>query len=365
MRHVVFLLVFLVVCTATACVDAVVPQYDYQTGFFLVEGSIVNRSGASEVRISRSELQFGTYKLNPLSDATVSTTSDGAGEVTWRKTEVAGTYRPDSAYVPEPGRRYVLRVVTATGEIIESEPEVMPEPVGIGDLRMRFAQEAYFSVERDRFVPAFTLLLDVDDPPNADNFYRHRFLTWSETAICATCYNSVYRNGECIHTPRVDYYDYLCDGPCWTIARGKALNLLSDELNPNGSYRNLPVGQIDFVGSGGLLAEVQQYALSRSAYGYYKVVEGLTEGSAGLNAPLPAALYGNMRDLSDRQSNVLGYVAATSLTTRRLYWNRDSIPGTPLVGTRVPQLEPLAPSPPSAPCSGPNFTRQQPEGWRN
>lgn len=360
-----FLLLLLALACA-ACVDPVVPEYDYQTGFFLVEGSIVNQAGVSEVRISRSEVQFGIYRLSPVREATVFSTDDAGHETRWRPAAgVAGTFRPDAAYVPEPGRRYVLHVETADGAVIESAPELMPPPVPIEDLRMRFAQEAYFSVARDRFVPAFTLLADIDDPSADDNFYRYRLKTWSQTGICATCFGSVYRNGECVSSPRVDFYDYACDEPCWSISEGTEVNLLSDELNADGNYRDLPVGRVDFVGSGGLLAEVQQYAITREAFAYYRVVEELTEGSAGLNAPLPAALYGNLSDRGDGQTNVLGYVSAAALTTRRLYWNRDSIPGTPLVGARVPQLEPLLPSPPSAPCRGPNFTNEQPEGWRN
>ncbi len=365
MSHASQFILVLLALALTACVDPVVPEYDFQTGFFLVEGSIVNREGLSEVRVSRSEVQFGTYKLSPVRNATVYSTDDTGNETRWQPTEVAGTFRPDLAYVPQPGRRYVLHVETDDGAIIESAPELMPEPVPIADLRMRFAQEAYFSVARDRFIPAFTMLVDVDDPSAEDNFYRYRLQTWTQTGICATCVNAVYRNGDCIFTRGVDYYDYACDVACWSISRSTEVNLLSDELNPDGDYRDQAVGQFDFVGSGGLLAEVQQYATTREAYAYYRVVEELTEGSAGLNAPLPAALYGNLSDRSAERINVLGYVAATALTTRRLYWNRDTIPGTPLVGTRTPQLEPLVPSPPTAPCTGPNFTSEEPEGWGN
>ncbi|MCP9237119.1 DUF4249 domain-containing protein [Lewinella sp. JB7] len=355
----------LVMLLLTACVDPVAPEYDYATGFLLVEGRIVDRPGYSQVRISRSTYEFGVYRLAPLTDLAVVSIEDGTRETPWITGEEAGTYVPPASFRAEPGRSYAIRVITERGERIESEAEVMPPPVPLRDIRMRFDQEAYYSVDRGRFIPAFTLLADFDDPAGSDNFYQHKYRTWSQTAICATCYGGVYRGGECVDQPRVDYYDYLCLGTCWTIDRNPNFRLLSNERNPGGRYRDFPVARFDFVGSGGILAEVEQYTLSRRAHAYFGVINDLTEGSAGLNAPLPAPLYGNLQDRSGLQTSVLGYVAAAALTTDRLYWNRDTVPGTPVVGRRVARLEPLSPAPPSAPCSGPNFTSEQPEGWLN
>jgi hypothetical protein len=348
------------------CVDPVEPAYDYETGFFLVEGSIADRAGASEVRISRSVLEFDIYRLEPVNDADVVSVDDTGNAVRWSRINREGAYRPPEDFAGRGGISYHLEIATRDGNLIESNPERMPAPAGFSNLRYRFDQESYFSAGRERFIPAFTFLLDLDDPADTKDYYQFRYRTWQFTTICETCYQSVYRNGVCVQTPAsrgVDFYDYSCDGPCWFIEDGEGFRLLTDELNPGGDFQALPVGRLDYTGTGGILVEMTQRRLTASAFAYYKVFNDLNESAGGLNAPLPAPLYGNLTDRSDAAINVLGYVAATAVSSDRLYWNRGSVDGTPLSIPRAPVFEPLVPSPPSAPCSGPNRTNQRPAGW--
>ena len=348
------------------CVDPSVPAYDYQTGFVLVEGSIVDRPGESEVRISRSELAFGIYKLTPLTDATVFSISGSGEEVPWQYSSDRSAYRPDTSFRTRVDETYAIRVLLPDGALIESSPEAMSAPVPLESLRMIYDREAYFSSGRDRFVPAFTLLANFRDPAGTDNFYRYTHRSYSRTIVCKTCYGGVYRGGDdCISAPRVDYYDYLCDRECWSINRGESFELATDEFNPGGTFTDLPTARIDYTGSGALLAEVDQYAITRPAHRYYKTLQDLRDNSAGLNAPLPAALYGNLSDLSDERSVVLGYVSVAAVSTQRLFWNRDTIPGDPVFLRPPIRLEDIMPSPPTAPCSGPNFTSVKPVGWQN
>ncbi|PPK84125.1 uncharacterized protein DUF4249 [Neolewinella xylanilytica] len=348
------------------CVDPVVPEYDYATGFLLVEGSIVAGEGSSNVTIRRSALSFGAYRLDPVGEAQVFSVAEDGAEDTWQNTGNPGEFVPPPGFLPLPGQSYFLRIQLASGEVIESEPELIPPPVPIDDIRVTFEQEAYFSSSRDRFVPAFTLLANFQGPSTQDNFYQFTYRTWSQISICATCYNSVYRNGQCVKTPSssgVDRYDYSCSEPCWAISNGDAFALVSDELNPDGTFSSVPAARIDFVGSGKLLAELQLRTITRKAHQYFTVLEDLTEGSAGLNAPLPAPLYGNLTDKSELNTPVLGFISGSSVRTRRILWNRDSTDGEPLFLIPPPVYEPVSPAPPSAPCDGPNRTNQEPAGW--
>ena len=351
-----------------SCVDPVVPAYDYATGFVLVEGDIVAGADGSGVRLQRSVLSFGSYRLNPITEARVyCVTSDGA-ETEWPPGAESGYYLPPAGFVARPGEAYFLRMQLASGELIESQPETIPVPGQFENLRVRFEQEAYYSDSRDRFVPAFTLLVDTRDTDPGDNFYRYTHRTWNQTPICFTCRNSVYRNGSCIETPAsrlVDRYDYLCSDPCWVISTGGSFRLSTDELNPDAATEALPVARIDYTGSGKILAEIRQHAITRRAFQYYEVLQTLTEGSSGLNAPLPAPLYGNLVDVSDLETTVLGFVGGSSVFARRLLWNRDSTDGEPLFLPPQPMLEPVDPSPPTAPCDGPNRTTVEPEGWNS
>ena len=347
------------------CVDPTVPEYDYATGFLLVDGRITNEVGESRVQLSRSAVQFGDFVLSPLRSARVYSVGDGEEAVEWKESGAVGTFVPPDDLVLTTGRDYHIRIETAEGEVIESVAEELLPVVPIQRLQVTFDQEAYFSTELDRFVPAFSLLADVNAPGEQDNFYQFRHRTFERTGVCATCFQGVYRRGECVRDPSVDFYDYLCDRTCWRIDRSQRVTIFSDQLSAGSELRNVLAGQVVYNGSGGMLAVVEMAAISPAAYTYLEQLVSLTEASGGLNAPLPAPLYGNLRDRSDQGTNVLGYVSVAALSTERIYWARDSYGGTPLIPPRGPQTEPLAPAPPSAPCSGPNLTDQQPEGWPN
>ncbi len=350
-----------------SCTDPAVPEYDYANDFLLVDGRIISEPGRSQVKVSRSGIRFGNFRLSPIEGARVVSVDEQAGtEVAWVAQQEAGVYRPPADFLPLTGRSYFLRISTDEGEVVESTPEIILPAVPVTDLRYRFEQEAYYDTELERFVPAFTLLVDLDDPPEEDNFYQFTYRTWERTVICKTCFGSVYRDGNCVQRSGVEYYDYACDDVCWSIGQSTAISILSDVLTDGGGpLRGVPAGQLVFTGSGGILAEVEVSAISPAALEYLRQLRQLTEGAGGLNAPLPAPLYGNLRDRSPTQTNVLGYVTAAAVSSQRLYWGRDTVPGTPLRAPRVPRYEPLDPSPPSAPCSGPNFTSEQPEGWPN
>lgn len=358
--------VLLLAVLLSTCTDPVAPVYQFETGFLLMEGRITDTEGYSEVRLSRNELQFGDYALVAIDDADVRVVDDQGEEVQFSVTDQGGVYRAPEGWTGETGRTYQLRVVTQQGEIVESEPEPMPTSVPIAESRVRFEQEAYFSVGRNRFIPAFTLEVDVDDPAEEENFYQYRYTTFQTIAICASCERSRWRNGECIpgdDTRFVPRWDYLCDTDCWVFTNGAGINILSDEFGNGQRIENIPVGQLDFDRPGGLLFDFQQYNISRAAYEYNLVLRNLSEGAGGLNAPLPAALVGNLADVSELRTPVLGFVGVSAVGLERVFIDRDTVDGESLPYQLDYRPEPVMPSPPQAPCVGRNRTPERPEGW--
>ncbi|MEL6140300.1 MAG: DUF4249 domain-containing protein [Bacteroidota bacterium] len=348
------------------CVDPVTPAFNIRDGFLLIEGQVIDQPGLSEVRVSQSELLFGNYTLVPIQGATVSSIDSQGEEVNWTLIPTTNRYQPPANFVGQTGETYYIRVVTPDGQIVESTPERMPNAVPIQNAEVRFEQEAYFSDGRNRFIPAFRLLVDFEDPANEQNYYQWKFRSWEFLDVCARCERSVWREGECISTPDsrfVPRYDYLCDAPCWTTSRSSQINILSDEFSQGQRIENIEAGRVDFDWPGGLLLEVQQLSTTKAQFEYNQVLENLAEGSGGLNATLPAALIGNLQEVSDSGINALGFVGAASVAVERIYFDRDTVDGQPLPFDASIRLEPLLPSPPVAPCEGINRSRIRPVGW--
>ena len=349
-----------------ACTDPVAPTYNFRAGFLVVDGRITDQPGYSYVTIDRNVEQFGEYRLVPQAGARV-TSQDDRGEVlTWLPSDTVGYYLPPPGFAAEGDRSYTLRIETAEGELIESPPQALPPKVPFRNLRYRFDQEAYYSENRKRFVPAFTFLVDVDDPAGEQNYYQYRFRTWERVDVCMTCRRSRYRNGQCVEEPdtrQVDYWDYLCDVDCWATNIGAGRKIYRDEFSDGSTVTGIEAGRVDFARLGGLLFEVEQANISSRAYDYAEILDNLANNSGGLNAPLPAPLVGNLSDASELGTYVLGFVSVESLTVDRVYFNRGDVAGASLPNPYTVKLEPVVPSPPTAPCEGGNRTSTEPAGW--
>lgn len=362
-RIVTFLSLLLILAT---CTDPVEPVFRFETGFLLVEGRIVDQPGLSAIRLSRNEILFDNYTLVPIPGATVSCIDNDGQEVNWEQVGSTSQYRAPEGWAAEAGRSYSLRVVTPQGEVIESIAERVPTNVPVADARIKFEQEAYFSTGRNRFIPAFTLLVDLDDPADEANFYQHTFSTIEDIDVCASCERARWRNGVCIEGPDtrfVNRWDYLCDAPCWFSAQGSGSTLLSDAFSNGRRIEDIEAGRVDFIRPGGLLFLVEQYNVSAAAYDYGLVLKDLAEGSGGLNAPLPSALVGNLTDVSENGTSVLGFVGVAAANIERVYIDRDTVIGQSLPYDGEIRLEPVIPSPPVAPCEGGTRTRVRPAGW--
>lgn len=71
---------------------------------------------------------------------------------------------------------------------------------------------------------------------------------------------------------------------------------------------------------------VKQYAQSPEEYAYWELLRKNTETLGGLYDPLPSQLTGNVRCLTNTDEQVIGYVGATTMTTRRLFISRNEFP---------------------------------------
>lgn len=368
MPHSRRLLALLLGVSVFACTEPVEPVYQFETGFLLVDGQMADSPGFSEVSVKRNEIRFGDYVLRPLTDARVRSVDDQGQTTEWTLSGIEeGTFTPPAGWRARPGRSYSVEVTTADGRVIVSEPEAVPTAVPIRDAYVEFEQNAYFSEDLNRFVPAFFLRVDVRDPAGEPNFYRWRFSTFEEITVCAECVRSRWRNGECIPGPDTRFvarWDYLCDTRCWITRKGGNLNASSDEFSDGSLISGIEAGRVDYNRPGGLLFDLEQFCISPGAYEYLNVIRGLTEGAGGLNAPLPAALIGNLTEVGNEVNPVLGYVGAVSVDTARVMIQQDTFGGVSLPFDRSLRLEPVRPDPPRAPCTGPGRTSVRPEGWQ-
>ena len=354
------------------CIEPTAPDFQLEGPLYLVEGDITDQPGLSEVRVRRSDFRTVALKFDDISGATVTAEQRAGPQVEWTEVEGSpGVYRPPADFAAAAGQTWSLRVIFPDGTEAVSTPETVPPPSRVDAVRLQFDQEGRYDEARRRFVPIFRVLLDSADPAGEGNYYQWDYRYWEELLICLTCVESRYRNGVCVPDNVIqrnrETFDYLCDvaDRCYRRTDGNRFLFASDRPFDGGELTDNPIGDIVFERFGGLLVEGIQYGITAGAYEYGRVISDLVIGSSGLNATIPTALTGNLRNLDEEGEEILGYVRAVSVARRQLYIERTTATGEPLGRDRPVNLEPIVGPfvPPRAPCAGNGRTPVRPEGW--
>lgn len=369
LRAIFLLLVSALFCR---CVEPTEPVFQLEQPFYLVEGQVADQPGRSKIKVRASSFREVSLEFDPVTDAEVTAFEAAGTQVQWfPQPGDPGIYQPPPDFAAVAGQRWFIRISFADGTVAESSPEVVPPSTSLDGLNIGFDQKGKFDNGRDRFLPVFRVLIDATDDGSRRDFYQWDLRYWELTIICKTCYYGVYREGKCIsaNIPNSDHYDYLClgPGPCYQATPGAGLDFANDVGFSGGSMRGREIGTIEFTDFGGLLVEAIQYSITEEAYNYGKVTSDLVNGATGLNATIPAALTGNLSNVSDTDRGMLGYVSAVSVDTLRRFLVRDETTGKPSTSgfERRINLEPVVGLfvPPRAPCRGEGRTLIRPTGW--
>lgn len=364
-----FWALFLFCCTA--CVDPVEPEFRFREGLLIVDGRLSNLPGASYLSLTEATREGEVYRLSPLETQLVQTLDGQGNTVEWVFREAQQRYLPPPGFVPTIGETYALRFVSPNGRVFESDPEPLLPPVELTDFRLDFRQESYFSSNLNRFVPAFELFTTFNEPADTEDHYRFSYLSWEMLDRCLTCnfqrVNRItMRCEDSFGTSGIPQYDYPCQGNCWEVTRYGDGSLLTDELVNGNTLVDFTVGAIDYDWFGPLLVVAQLERISPNAHEYYEVLLQQVLASGGLSATLPASLEGNVFATEpDANTTVVGYFAVSGMAEERIYFNRDTVSGTPLPfdGTRNLDIPPPPDTIYRHPCEGPDRSTQRPLGW--
>jgi hypothetical protein len=368
-------LVFVFVAVFHGCVDPIPPEFQFKEGLVFIDGFASSLPGSSFVTINETAVEFGVRVVKFIEGATVSFENDQTGEEILL-TEAGESYIVDADFAIEVGETWKLKVSLANGKRYESDPEVVLSPVPLDDLRIAYDPELVFrEVNGGRFVPGHQVSVTFNDPEEEENFYYWTYRTFENLDYCAKCFEGLYRDGDCIsfNLGRPGrYFDYICDTPCWRIRFPEGIAIFDDQFSNGNQILNLPIGNVLLYTKENMVVEVQQFSLTPAAHAYYKVLKDIVDNSAGLNAPPPAALIGNLFNPSDGEEVVLGRFTAAASASASIFVERKAISEPPLENRDAIVLEPLvgSPYPPPAtnfaPCQETKTrTAIAPLGWQD
>jgi len=359
---IIFLSILLFTCT-----NPVSPDYQFIDGLIYIEGFVGTTERSSYVTITESNVDPNYYRNIFVSGASVYFVNEDTGNKI-NLVEGNSEYIPPTNFKGEIGDKWRLEVELPNGKNYLSEVEIINPSVPAKEIGVRYDKQLEFLEDYNKYIPGHEVTITFDDPANQTNYYYWRSKIYDKVNICKICYNGKFRNNECISEPNVEYYTYWCESDCWQIDYGSKIYIFSDEFSNGATTSALPVANIHLNRKTKILVEVQQFSLTQKAYTYYKTIKDLVDNNGSFNAPLPAALIGNIYNANDANEYVLGRFTASSAFTKSIMIDRTLVEESSIEKpfTANPEPEPFGPAPHyiSAPCEENKYrTSIEPQGW--
>lgn len=357
-----FGILFLFCLLLQGCIDPVTPEFQYQDGQIYIDAFASTAPGGSYVTINKSNTEFGLFRSIHEEGAQVSFKNTDTDQVV-DLIELDEIYVPPNDFSIGLGETWELQITLSNGKQIRSEPETVVAPVPLKEVTAIYDPELKYSEAYGRAVPGHSVSVSFDDPVDEVNYYYWRFKSFETLPVCRYCPYGKLRDGNCIND--IVGYSYPCDVDCWRIRYNEDIKIFADEFTNGKTISNLPIADVLLYTDEDILVRIDQFALSPKAYRYFKTLKDLVDNNAGINAPPPAALVGNMFNVTDDEDLILGRFTATATATFSVFIDRSNIPERALETVPPFRLETgLGTVVVTAPCiEGKYRTTVQPEGW--
>ena len=370
--------------TLFSCIDPYDPGLTLTANVVVVDGSVTDLPERQKIKLARSQVYSGRSATSALQNARVEIVVNGSQVVSLvENTTTRGLYEAPEGFRGQAGNTYQLRFQLPDGKRYESTAEPLVVAPNIERVYDKFDAAGIANAEKTRFTPANLIYVDTQDPGDARNFYRWNWTLWENQVWCASCERGLFQqtnpftgDGFCQtdrSLPVGNFYDYACITPCWDVFQGLDLNLFADNFSNGKPIVGRLAAKIPYYQAQSALVEIRQQGLSAGAYQYYRLFETQTQSVGGLADTPPAPILGNIRNVANDQEPVVGYFAASGVTSVRYWLNRQNASGRPVglmfvLFGREANPEPSSPFPPRPPASrcvlSETRTPVKPRGWR-
>ena len=296
------------------CIEPYVPYISTEaSNKYVVSGQITDVGGYQFVNVSLSS-PVGNPHYIPVLGCFVSI-SDNKDHVFSLEDVGQGNYRAwiDQQYLI-PGTSYMLKIKTPDGIEIESDYDQMYRCPDIDSVY--YIKEDLPTNDPLIFNKGIQFYVDLNGTNLNSYFYRWDLEeTWE--------YHSSYPkewtyDGE-IHQIKPPDYSRMV---CWSTQTIKNIYTLTTQNLSENKYKKLPLHFVDNTTSRltylySLL--VKQYALSESGYTYWEQLRINSNDQGGMYSKQPLAIQGNIKNITHPNQSVLGFFAATSIKSKRIF----------------------------------------------
>ena len=360
-----------------SCVEPFELNIESALRILTVDATITDTIDEQNISITETVNSNGSAYSQPILKAKVEVIVGGSERLLLTE-KGQGIYALPNTFRLKAGVNYKLVFSKADGtqyESTEDQVTKVPEIIGIKD------EFKVNGIEKGNnfFDPANFIYLDTQDPVGDKNNYLWTWKLWERKNVCTTCYNGRYFLTPVPARCREErafvgqIFDYFCPGDCWDILASKDLNVFTDIYSNGQPITNRLIAKIPYYNVRGALIEIKQQSISPAAYRYFKLLADQVQNNGSLVDTPPAALIGNIKNLTNPNESIAGFFMVASVRTVRYWIDRKAAEGKNI--NPIGLLDhPLSPEPmgndltrpPFAQCvSSQTRTASRPNGWLN
>jgi hypothetical protein len=290
----------------------------------VVEGVISSGSDSTIFKVSRTVNVYSKVSVNPVLNATLAIEGNKGGGFTLSSLG-NGKYGTDGGNLDNT-QKYRLRIKTADNKEYLSDyvPVVDSPPI----------DTVSYSVQTN----GIQTNVSTHDPRNSTRYYRWDYL---ETWVFHVKYYSFYKsNGDTVldrNLPDDQIYQCWRNDTSSTVVLGSSAALSNDVISGAPVTFVPSTSEKLFGGQSIIISQfapttsaysilVRQYALTGGAYQFWTNLKKSTEQLGSVFDTQPSQLQSNIHSVSDPSENVIGYVSAGKVTSKRIFIANEKIP---------------------------------------
>ncbi len=290
-----------------ACREPFYPEIDRYENILVIDGLITDMEGPYQVKLTRS-FAFDESFPAPEQGAVVIIldADEGIHEFT---EEQAGIYKSNPSFKGKVGSSYKLVVSTQDQESYESEWVLLGNVPEIDSVCYEMQERP--TSDPNQSVYGMQIKVNTHDDTDQTRYYRWEWVeTWE------------------IITPITSSF-YPDEARCWRTAGSGVISIGTSEHLTHDVIEDYPIYFVSTETNKLRIKYsilVNQYALSREAYSYWKSLQDITQNTGTLFDPTPAMVTGNISSTSNPDLPVLGIFQASALKQERIFIDRAEIP---------------------------------------
>jgi hypothetical protein len=322
------LIILTLVVFLTACVDPFDPPVQDYEELLVVEAFISDDDEPQVVKLSLSSAIDGE-EFPPVTGANVMLEDDQGNSYTFPHEGSGYYYSVPGELDIQPGRTYTLVIILPGGESYVSEPVSLKETPPINDVY--FKLESFVSETDGTVQQGAVILTDTESPDGEPLYLRYG---WEETYMSVSPFPSFY-----VYNADSGSIDLREDNitECWLSGESSNIDIETSEGLTDPDIREHRVRYLSFNREQlnyrySIL--VKQYALDVEGYEFWKSLRETNENTGTLFDVLPFPLTSNIYNESDPDQPVLGYFDIATVSSKRIYIDKDDLPS----GTSIKTL---------------------------